>query len=91
MKLTYETLIIKVRTIKIKTKTTVITIIPAAAPATPGNGYNKNYISNGMSNNTKSTLQDKPTNVQVTLTGPVNQDQLFKIQEVLRHPSQYRD
>ena len=38
MKLTYETLIIKVRTmiptIKINTKTTVITIIPAAAPAT---------------------------------------------------------
>ena len=29
--------------------------------------------------------------MQVTLTGPVNQDQLFKIQEVLRHPSQYRD
>ena len=40
---------------------------------------------------TKNTLQDKPTNVQVTLTGPVNRDQLFKIQEVLRHPSQYRD
>ena len=38
MKLTYETLIIKLRTmiptIKIKTKTTVIIIIPAAAPAT---------------------------------------------------------
>ena len=44
-----------------------------------------------MSNNTKNTLQDKPTNVQVTLTGPVNQEQLYKIQEVLRHPSQYRD
>ena len=54
-------------------------------------GYNKNYINNRTSNNTKNTLQDKPTNVQVTLTGPVNQDQLFKIHEVLRHPSQYRD
>ena len=43
--------------------------------------YNKNY-SNGMSN-TKNTLQDKPTNVQVTLTGPVDREQLFKIQEVL--------
>ena len=52
-------------------------------------GYNKNY-NNGMSN-TKSTPQDKPANVQVTLTGPVNREQLFKIQEVLRHPSQYRD
>ena len=41
--------------------------------------------------NTKNTLQDKPTNVQVTLTGPVNRKQLFKIREVLRLPSQYRD
>ena len=53
----------------------------------PMTGYNKNYNNNGMSN-TKNTLQDKPTNVQVTLTGPVNREQL---QEVLRHPSQYRD
>ena len=51
-------------------------------------GYNKNY-NNGTST-TKNTLQDKPTNVQVTLIGPVNKEQLFKIQEVLRHPSQYR-
>ena len=29
--------------------------------------------------------------MQVTVTGPVNRNQLFKIQEVLRHPSQYRD
>ena len=27
--------------------------------------------------------------MQGTLTGPVNWEQLFKIQEVLRHPSQY--
>ena len=40
-------------------------------------GYNKNY-NNGMSN-TKNTLQDKPTNVQVTLIGPVNREQVFKI------------
>ena len=52
-------------------------------------GYNKNY--NTGTSNTKNTPQDKPTNVQVTLTGPVNREQLFKIQEVLRHPSQYRD
>ena len=51
--------------------------------------FDKNY-NNGMST-TKNTLQDKPTNVQVTFTGPVNREQLFKIQEVLRHPSQYRD
>ena len=53
-------------------------------------GYNKNDKNNGTSN-TKNTLQDKSTNVQVTLTGPVNRGQLFKIQEVLRHASQYRD
>ena len=52
-------------------------------------GYNKNY--NNRTSTTKNTLQDKPTNVQVTLIGPVNREQLFKIQEVLRHPSQYRD
>ena len=52
-------------------------------------GYNKNY--NNRMSNTKNILQDKPTNVQVTLTGPVNREQLFKIQEVLSHPSQYRD
>ena len=54
-------------------------------------GYNKHYNNNGASDNTKSNFQDKPTNVQVAFTGPVNRDQLFKIQEVLRHPSQYRD
>ena len=53
-------------------------------------GYYKNYNNSGTSN-TRNTLQDKPTNVQVTITGPVNREQLFKIQEVLRHPSQYRD
>ena len=46
----------------------------------PMTGYNKSYNNNGTSN-TKNTLQDKPTNVQVTLTGPVNREQLFKIQE----------
>ena len=92
-KLTYETLIIKVRTIKIKKKkkNKSKNNNSSCGSSHPGTGYNKNYINNGMSNNTKSTLKDKPTNVQVTLTGPVNPDQLFTIQDVLRHPSQYRD
>ena len=38
-----------------------------------------------------TNLQDKPTNVTVMLTGPVIKEQLYKIQEVLRHPAQYRD
>ena len=29
--------------------------------------------------------------MSVTLHGPVSKDQLYKIQEVMRHPSQYRD
>ena len=44
-----------------------------------GYGYNKN------------NQQDKPVNVSITLHRPVSKDQLYKIQEVLRHPSQYRD
>ena len=42
-------------------------------------GYNKN------------NQQDKSVNVFVTLHGPVSKEQLYKIQEVLRHLSQYRD
>ena len=45
----------------------------------PGYGYNK------------SNQQEKPVNVSVSLHGPVSKEQLYKIQEVLRHPSQYRD
>ena len=44
-----------------------------------GYGYNKN------------NQQDKPVNVSITLHEPVSKEQLYKIQEVLRHPSQYRD
>ena len=40
---------------------------------------------------TKNNHQEKPVNVSVTLNGPVSKEQLYKIQEVLRHPSQYRD
>ena len=39
----------------------------------------------------KSNQQEKPVNVSVTLHGPVSKEQLYKIQGVLRHPSQYRD
>ena len=35
--------------------------------------------------------QEKPVNVSVMLHGLVSKEQLYKIQEVLRHPSQYRD
>ena len=39
----------------------------------------------------KTNQQKKPVNVSVTLHGLVSKEQLYKIQEVLQHPSQYRD
>ena len=39
----------------------------------------------------KNNKQEKPVNVPVTLHGPVSKEQLYKIQEVLQHPSLYRD
>ena len=64
--------------------------------------YNNNTKSNYESSNqhnsnnsgyghSKSHQQEKPVSVSVTLHGLVSKDQLYKIQEVLRHPSQYRD
>ena len=43
------------------------------------------------SNYNKNNQKDKPVNVFITLHGPVSKEQLYKIQEVLRHPSQYWD
>ena len=66
------------------------------------NNYTSNTKSNYESSNqhnhansgyehSRPQQQEKPVNVSVTLHGPVSKDQLYKIQEVLRHPSQYRD
>ena len=46
---------------------------------------------NQGSNYNKNNQQDKPVNVSITLHGLISKEQLYKIQEVLRHPSQYRD
>ena len=54
----------------------------------PSNQHSNNNSGYGYS---KSNQQEKPVNVSVTLHGSVSKDQLYKIQEVLRHPSQYRD
>ena len=54
----------------------------------PSNQHNNNNSGYGYS---KFNQQEKPVNVSVTLHGLVSKDQLYKIQEVLRHPSQYRD
>ena len=62
------------------------------------NNTTQSYGSSGQHNNSspgygynKSNQQEKPVNVSVTLHGPVSKEQLYKIQEVLRHLSQYRD
>ena len=55
----------------------------------PGNNYQNNRHQGN--NYTKSNHQEKPVNVSVTLNRPVSKEQLYKIQEVVRHPLQYRD
>ena len=62
------------------------------------NNSNQGYGSSSHHNNSnqghgynKTDQQEKPVNVSVTQHGPVSKEQLYKIQEVLRHPSQYRD
>ena len=62
------------------------------------NNTNQSYGSSSHHNNndpgygySKSNQQEKPVNVSVMLHRPVSREQLYKIQEVLRHPSQYRD
>ena len=55
----------------------------------PGNNYQNNRKQ--RNSYTKSNHEDKPVNISVMLNRPVTKEQLYKIQEVLRHPSQYRD
>ena len=58
---------------------------------TSGTIYQSNGNQGQGNHYTKNNHQEKPVNVSVTLNGPVSKEQLYKIQEVLRHPSQYRD
>ena len=57
------------------------------------NNTTQSYGSFSQHNNgyNKSNQQEKSVNVSVTLHGLVSKEQLYKIQEVPRHPSQYRD
>ena len=78
-----------------RTKTTNMTTNTAPSHH---NNSNQGYGSSSHHNNNnqgygynKTNQQEKPVNVSVTLHGPVSKEQLYKIQEVLRHPSQYRD
>ena len=62
---------------------------PCTTPSYGPSGQHSN--NNSGYGYSKSNQQEKPVNVSVTLHGLVSKDQLYKIQEVLRHPSQYRD
>ena len=56
-----------------------------------GTSYQNNTNQGQGNHYTKNNHQEKPVNVSVTLNGPVSKEQLYKIQEVLRHPSQYQE
>ena len=56
-----------------------------------GTSYQNNGNQGQGNHYMKNNHQEKPVNISVTLNGPVSKEQLYKIQEVLRHPSQYRD
>ena len=53
-----------------------------------GTSYQNNTKQGQGNNYTKNNHQEKPVNVSVMLNGPVSKEQLYKIQEVLRHPLQ---
>ena len=62
------------------------------------NNSNQGYGSSSHHNNNnqvygynKTNQQEKLVNVSVTLHRPVSKEQLYKIQKVLQHLSQYRD
>ena len=57
----------------------------------PGTNCQNNGNQGQGNHYTKNNHQEKPVNVSVMLNGPVSKEQLYKMQEVLRHPSQYRD
>ena len=56
-----------------------------------GTSYQNNGNQSQGNHYVKNNHQEKPVNVSVTLNKPVSKEQLYKIQEVLRHPSQYWD
>ena len=74
--------IITLITSKIKTNKT---------SSNPGTSYQNNENQGQGNNYTKNNHHEKPFNVSVMLNGCVSKEQLYKIQEVLRHPLQYQD
>ena len=68
-----------------------IQIITLTIAITPAPDTRKQLQLQRDFNNAKNDYTEKPSNVEVTLKGPVNKEQLFKIQEILRNPRVYRD
>ena len=59
--------------------------------STSGTSYQSNGNQGQGNHYTKNNHQEKPVNVSVMLNRPVSKEQLYKTQEVLRHPLQYQD
>ena len=59
--------------------------------SSPGTNYQNNGNQGQGNHYTRNNHQEKPVNVSVMLNRPVSKEHLYKIQEVLKHPSQYRD
>ena len=62
----------------------------------PNSSYNSSNNSNSTTNrnfrdNNKGDYTEIPSNIEVTLKGSVNQDQLAKIKEILKNPRIYKD
>ena len=65
----------------------------------PNSSYNKKNSSNNSNNTTNGNFRNNnkgdyteiPSNVEMTLKGPVNLDQLVKIKEILKNPRIYKD
>ena len=75
------------------TERTNITIIITTAPTThqvPDTSLTITPME-GTSQNNKGNFTEKPPNVQVTLIGPVNKEQMYKIHKILKNCKQYRD
>ena len=56
-----------------------------------GTSYQSNGNQSQGNHYTKNNHQERPVNISVMLNGPVSKEQLYKIQEVLTHPSHYWD
>ena len=50
-----------------------------------------NFTNGNFRKNNKDDYTEIPSNIEVTLKGPVNQDQLAKINEILKNPRIYKD